>query len=88
MVNQVLGEAGTSIFEAMSRLAVERGAINLGQGFPEGFEPPELLDAAARALRETSQQYPPMMGLPVLRQAVAENARRFLGIDVNWEGKC
>ncbi len=85
MVNQVFGEAGTSIFEAMSQLAAERGAINLGQGFPEGFEPPELLDAAAHALRETSQQYPPMMGLPILRQAVAENARRFPGLDVDWE---
>ncbi|KAB2689752.1 aminotransferase [Brucella tritici] len=85
MVNQVFGEAGTSVFEAMSRLAAERGAINLGQGFPEGFEPPELLDAAAHALRETSQQYPPMMGLPILRQAVAENARRFPGLDVDWE---
>lgn len=85
MANPIFGEAGTSIFEAMSRLAVERGAINLGQGFPEGFEPSELLEAAARALRETSQQYPPMMGLPVLRQAVAENARRFLGLDVDWE---
>ncbi|MHC5232205.1 aminotransferase [Brucella sp. LJL56] len=85
MANPIFGEAGTSIFEAMSRLAVERGAINLGQGFPEGFEPSQLLEAAARALRETSQQYPPMMGLPVLRQAVAENARRFLGFDVDWE---
>ncbi|MBB4092139.1 aminotransferase [Ochrobactrum pecoris] len=85
MANPIFGAAGTSIFEAMSRLAVERGAINLGQGFPEGFEPSELLEAAARALRETSQQYPPMMGLPVLRQAVAENARRFLGLDVDWE---
>ncbi|MCH4542499.1 aminotransferase [Ochrobactrum sp. POC9] len=85
MVNQVFGNAGTSIFEAMSRLAVECGAINLGQGFPEGFEPDELLDAAARALRETSQQYPPMMGLPVLRRAVAENTRRSFGLDVDWE---
>ncbi len=85
MVSPIFGEAGTSIFEAMSRLSVERGAINLGQGFPEGFEPTELLDAAALALRETSQQYPPMMGLPVLRQAVAENTRRFLGLDIDWE---
>ncbi|MEN5248887.1 aminotransferase [Brucella pseudintermedia] len=85
MVSPIFGEAGTSIFEAMSRLSVERGAINLGQGFPEGFEPTELLDSAALALRQTSQQYPPMMGLPVLRQAVAENTRRFLGLDVDWE---
>ncbi|TWG97655.1 hypothetical protein L614_000500001470 [Ochrobactrum sp. J50] len=81
MVSPIFGEAGTSIFEAMSRLSVERGAINLGQGFPEGFEPTELLDAAALALRQTSQQYPPMMGLSVLRQAVAENTRRFLGLE-------
>ncbi|MEJ5021746.1 aminotransferase [Ochrobactrum vermis] len=85
MVNPIFGEVGTSIFEAMSQLAVECGAINLGQGFPEGFEPAELLDVAARSLRETSQQYPPMMGLPVLRRAVAENASRFLGLDVDWE---
>lgn len=69
----------------MSRLATETGAINLGQGFPEGFEPPELIEAAVSALRNGSQQYPPMMGLPILRQAVANNAKRFLGLDIDWQ---
>ncbi len=85
MANAVFSAIGTSIFEAMSRLAAETGAINLGQGFPEGLEPEAVIDAAAEALRSGSHQYPPMLGLPALRQAVADNARRFLGLDVDWE---
>lgn len=85
MVNPVFASLGTSIFETMSRLATETGAINLGQGFPEGLEPQELIEAAITALRDGSHQYPPMLGLPVLRQAVAENARRFFNIDADWE---
>jgi len=69
----------------MSRLSAAHGAINLGQGFPVGMEPPGVLEAAARALGEVSHQYPPMMGLPVLRQAVAEANRRFWGLEVDWE---
>ena len=69
----------------MSRLAAETGSINLGQGFPEGFEPQELVEAAIRALRDGSHQYPPMLGLSSLRKAVADNARRFLGLDIDWE---
>lgn len=83
MVNSVSGDCGTSIFEEMSRLAASHGAINLGQGFPVGLEPVEVLDAAARALREGSQQYPPMMGLTELREAVAAANRRFWGIAVD-----
>ena len=64
MVNPVFAAAGTSIFESMSRLAQELGAINLGQGFPEGLEPPELIEAAIQALRDGPHQYPPMLGLP------------------------
>ncbi|MDE2403766.1 MAG: aminotransferase [Sphingomonadales bacterium] len=62
---------GRTIFDHMSGLARELGAINLGQGFPEGPEPRELIEAAARALRERSNQYPPSAGLPELRDAVA-----------------
>lgn len=69
----------------MSRLAAETGSINLGQGFPEGFEPAPLIEAAISALRDGPHQYPPMMGLPVLRQAVADNAKRFLGLDIDWQ---
>ncbi|KAA5602393.1 aminotransferase [Blastochloris sulfoviridis] len=85
MVNPIFGEAGTTIFEAMSRLAAETGAVNLGQGFPEGLEPPEVVEAASRALREGPHQYPSMMGLPALRQAVAASSKRWLGLDVDWE---
>jgi aspartate/methionine/tyrosine aminotransferase len=85
MVNSVFGAAGTSIFEAMSRLAAETGSINLGQGFPEALEPEELIEAAVTALREGPHQYPPMMGLPALRKAVAENTQRFFSAAVDWE---
>ena len=85
MGNAVFDSCGTSIFEEMSRLAREVDAVNLGQGFPEGLEPKEVIEAAMRALRDGPHQYPPMLGLPDLRQAVAENARRFLGLEVDWE---
>ncbi|MGH6786518.1 MAG: aminotransferase [Novosphingobium sp.] len=62
---------GTTVFERMSALARAHGAINLGQGFPDDDGPPSLREAAARALRERSNQYPPSPGLPELRDAVA-----------------
>ncbi len=85
MPNSIFSSCGTSIFEIMSRLSDQHGAINLGQGFPEGLEPEELIEAAVEAMRAGPHQYPPMMGLPALRQAVAENARRFLGLEADWE---
>ena len=85
MANSVFSNCGTSIFEVMSRLSEAHGAINLGQGFPEGLEPPELIEAGVAALRKGPHQYPSMMGLPALRQAIAENARRFLGLEADWE---
>ena len=60
-----------TIFEVMSRKAIARGAINLGQGFPDEDGPLEIRNAAARALLERPNQYPPMAGLPDLRRAVA-----------------
>jgi aspartate/methionine/tyrosine aminotransferase len=60
-----------TIFEHMSGLAREQGAINLGQGFPDDAPPPELVEAVVRATRERSHQYPPMAGLAELRDAVA-----------------
>jgi aspartate/methionine/tyrosine aminotransferase len=83
--NVVFDSCGTSIFEEMSRLAMRVDAVNLGQGFPEGLEPKEVIEAAMRALRDGPHQYPPMLGLPALRQAVAANASRFLGLEVDWE---
>lgn len=84
MANAIFDGCGTSVFEEMSRLAAAHGAINLGQGFPVGMEPAAVIDAAVRALAEGPHQYPPMLGLPELRQAVADNAHRFWGLDLDW----
>lgn len=78
-------DRSTSIFERTSALARELGAINLGQGFPDLPEPPELLAAAQRALVERSNQYPPMRGLAELRRAVAAYYRHEQGLEVAEE---
>jgi len=70
-MNPVYARLGTTIFEHMSGLAREFGGINLGQGFPDGRGPDDVLAAAADALLTQSNQYPPMAGLPTLREAVA-----------------
>ena len=85
IANEIFANCGTSIFEIMSRLANEAQAVNLGQGFPEGLEPAEVVEAAIAALRDGPHQYPPMLGIPALRQAVAENQKRFHGLEVDWE---
>jgi aspartate/methionine/tyrosine aminotransferase len=74
-----------TIFEVMSRLAIENGAINLGQGFPDVDGPGDVKEVAARELLAGPNQYPPMMGVPALREAVATSARRFYGLDVDWK---
>ncbi|WP_212843329.1 pyridoxal phosphate-dependent aminotransferase [Catellatospora sp. IY07-71] len=78
---------GTTIFATMSALALKTGAVNLGQGFPDTDGPAEMLDAAARALREGYNQYPPGPGLPVLRQAVAAHQRRFWDLEYDPDGE-
>jgi aspartate/methionine/tyrosine aminotransferase len=85
MVNSVFGACEATIFEVMSRLAEQHGAINLGQGFPEGLEAEEVVAAGVEALKRGPHQYPSMLGLPDLRRAVAENAKRFHGIEADWE---
>ncbi len=71
MVHPVFDNLPTTIFERMSGLSRQHGAINLGQGFPDDPGPLPVREAAARALIEGSNQYPPMRGLPELRAAVA-----------------
>lgn len=71
----------TTIFEVMSRLAIEHKAVNLGQGFPDVDGPQDVRQVAADALLAGPNQYPPMMGLPALRQAVADSENRFFGIE-------
>ena len=75
----------TTIFETMSGLARQHGAINLGQGFPDGPPPAALAQAVARAMAERSQQYPPMAGVPELRDAVAEFYARRQGLALSRE---
>ena len=72
---------GTTIFAEMSALAVQTGAINLGQGFPDTDGPAVVLEAAIEAIRSGVNQYPPGPGNPVLRTAIADHQRRFYGLD-------
>jgi N-succinyldiaminopimelate aminotransferase len=74
---------GTTIFAEMSALAVETGAVNLGQGFPDTDGPADVLDAAIDAIRSGVNQYPPGPGTLELRQAIADHQRRWYGIDVD-----
>ncbi|CAO3425529.1 aminotransferase [Azospirillum argentinense] len=83
--NAILSSYGTTIFEVMSRLSDEHKAINLGQGFPDERGPADVLDVAAKAILEGWNQYPPMMGTPELRQAVAAHGKRFYGLDIDWK---
>ncbi|HMP55876.1 MAG TPA: aminotransferase class I/II-fold pyridoxal phosphate-dependent enzyme, partial [Novosphingobium sp.] len=76
---------GTTVFEEMSGLARQLGAINLGQGFPDDPRAPELIEAAARALAERSNQYPPAAGLPELRDAICAFYARRQGLDLSRE---
>ena len=78
--NTLLSQTGTTIFTLMSALATEHGAINLGQGFPDTDGPADVIAAAAAALQDGRNQYPPMTGVPELRQAVAAANQRFYGI--------
>src|ERR1700754_3841560 len=74
---------GTTIFTEMSALAVRTGSINLGQGFPDTDGPPEMLEAAAEALRGGANQYPPLTGIPALRQSIVDHELRFRGLTRN-----
>ena len=71
-----------TIFETMSARARATGAINLGQGFPDGGAPQDVIDTAARALTKDSNQYPPMWGLPQLRSAIATHYAAHQNLDL------
>ncbi len=83
--NSILTSFGTTVFEVMSRLAQEHDAINLGQGFPDGNGPEDVVEAAADYLRSGVNQYPSMLGMAPLRRSVAAHARRFYSLDLDWQ---
>jgi N-succinyldiaminopimelate aminotransferase len=76
-MNPVFANLPVSVFEVMSRLAREQEAVNLGQGFPDDPGPADVRAKAADAVVNGWNQYPPMMGLPELRQAVAAHYRHW-----------
>lgn len=74
------GGLGVTIFEEMTTLAVQTGAINLGQGFPDEDGPLEIREAARAAIAAGANQYAPGKGIPELREAVAAHQQRFYGL--------
>jgi methionine aminotransferase len=74
-----LPTVGTTIFTVMSTLASEKGAVNLGQGFPDFDCDPQLVGAVTDAMTRGLNQYPPMTGVPVLREAVAAKLQKLHG---------
>ncbi len=85
--NTLLSGTGTTIFTVMSALAAQHGAINLGQGFPDTDGPADVIKAAADALFDGRNQYPPLTGVPELREAVAAANERFYGLEVDPAGE-
>jgi aspartate/methionine/tyrosine aminotransferase len=86
-MNPIFADLPTTIFEVMSRLARETDAVNLGQGFPDDPGPQDVRLAASEAVVNGWNQYPPMMGLPQLRAAIAEHYRKWQGLEIDAEAE-
>jgi aspartate/methionine/tyrosine aminotransferase len=86
-LNPIFANAATSIFEEMSALARRHSAINLGQGFPDDPGPEDVRRKAAEAVVDGWNQYPPMMGLPELRSAVARHYATHQGLAVDADSE-
>jgi aspartate/methionine/tyrosine aminotransferase len=86
-MNRQLSSLPTTIFSVMSALAVEHGAVNLGQGFPDSEGPEAVRAKAAEAVHHGWNQYPPTRGLPELRRAITEHYRRFQGLDLDTDAE-
>lgn len=74
-----LAPHASTIFSEVSQLATRHGAVNLGQGFPDTDGPASMIDAAARAMREGHNQYPPGAGVPELREAIVAHETAHTG---------
>lgn len=82
-MNHLYAEMPNTIFDVMSNLAREMNAVNLGQGFPDDPGPEDVRRKAADEVLNGYNQYPPMMGLPVLREAIASHFKRFQGLNLD-----
>ncbi len=82
-MNKVFADLPVTIFEAMSQLARDNNAINLGQGFPDDPGPEDIRRAASDAVMDGYNQYPSMMGIPELRQAIAAHYGRWHGLNLD-----
>jgi aspartate/methionine/tyrosine aminotransferase len=82
-MNRLFANLPTTVFEVMSSLARETGAINLGQGFPDDPGPEDVRRAAADAVLNGYNQYPSMMGIPELRSAIADHYKHWQGVDLD-----
>ena len=82
-MNKIFADLPVTIFEAMSQLARDNNAINLGQGFPDGPGPEDIRRAAADAVVAGYNQYPSMMGIPELRSAVAAHYAHWHGLNLD-----
>lgn len=78
-----LPHVGTTIFTVMSKMAQDHGAINLSQGFPDFDCPEQLKQLVAHYLNDNKNQYPPMAGIPELRQEIANKVQAFYGCAVD-----
>ena len=87
-MNPLYQQIPTSVFERMSLAATKHGAINLGQGFPDFGWPDAILNAASRAVLDSSNQYAPSRGLPELRSAVASHYNRHHGLALEPDHVC
>lgn len=87
MITSKLPNVGTTIFTRMSQLAVETGALNLSQGFPDFDGPQALRDAVGKHIASGHNQYSPMTGLPALRQQVAAKIARSYGCQVDVDSE-
>ena len=85
LLNSRLPKVGTTIFSVMSALAAQKGAVNLGQGFPDFECAPEIIDAVTEAMRAGHNQYPPMAGVPALRAAISAKIEALYGCQYNAE---
>jgi aspartate/methionine/tyrosine aminotransferase len=82
-MNPMFANLPTTIFEVMSSLARETGAINLGQGFPDDPGPEDVRRVAADAVLTGYNQYPSMMGIPELRSGIAAHYKHWQGVDLD-----